>query len=267
VGKCWYACLLPVARRRFLSAASLVATILAASQTTACAQQSAFGDAPEQQHQPSQGKVTNGDVGDLSQRAKAARLQEAYEWLMQGYAYAQAGNLPAAIEAYNHAISLSPSYLHAWLFRGKAHATLGDLDHALADYGHALQLQPGNTEVLKQRAVLYHNAMQYDLAIDDYHDVLAAEPGNTNTLMKRGLAYLMLDSYDLALADFDRILAQDPGNATLAAEATARRGDCFRKMGDNVRATAAYESALALDPGNSVALNGQIIMLGDGIGR
>jgi tetratricopeptide (TPR) repeat protein len=243
-----------VNKRQPFTKICVVVAFLAASLTSACTQRSAFDDPPAQQ--PAQPEKT-----------PAALLQDAYEMLMQGYTQAQAGNMQAAIKAYNQAITLSPTYLHAWLFRGKAFATLGDHDSALADYARALQLQPGHADVLMQRAVLYHNAMQYDLAIVDYDDALVADPGNIGTLMKRGLAHLMLDSFGPALADFDRILSQEPGNATIAANATARRGDCFRKMGDSTRAATAYEAALALDPHNGVALNGQLILLGDDIGR
>jgi len=77
--------------------------------------------------------------------------------------------------------------------------------------------------------------------------------------MKQGLSQLYADQPRQALRSFDRVLADNPRHA----DATARRGDAFRKMGRFEEAGQAYEAAKAIDPNNAVALNGILIMLGD----
>jgi tetratricopeptide (TPR) repeat protein len=195
----------------------------------------------------------------LAEQARAVGITHPYMGTIAGFGALELGDAPLAIRLLNVVIRDNPAAVDALIFRGAAYRQLGELDGALEDLSTAIRIDPDNINARRQRAVLHHNSMNYDAAVEDYTAILQQEPGDTDIWMKQGLSQLNADQPRQALRSFDRVLADNPRHA----DATARRGDTFRKMGRFEEAGQAYEAAKAIDPNNAVALNGILIMLGD----
>ncbi|MFQ3612425.1 MAG: tetratricopeptide repeat protein, partial [Cyanobacteriota bacterium] len=64
-------------------------------------------------------------------------------WVLnnRGYAYAQAGNLPAAIRDYTQVIERDPHHVQAYFNRALARSASGDWEGACQDFQMGLKLQ------------------------------------------------------------------------------------------------------------------------------
>ena len=64
----------------------------------------------------------------------------------RGIAYVDQGEYQRAIQDYDEAVRLNPSYAHAYYNRGLAHLKRGNQDLAVRDYNQAVRLDPGYTD-------------------------------------------------------------------------------------------------------------------------
>jgi tetratricopeptide (TPR) repeat protein len=62
-----------------------------------------------------------------------------------GEAYENKGQLDRALEFYNKAVALNPSYVRAHINRGDIYGKKGDRDRAIAAYRKALEIDPTST--------------------------------------------------------------------------------------------------------------------------
>ncbi len=101
----------------------------------------------------------------------------------RGLAWAERGDLPAALADLDRALQLDPSYADALSNRGVVKGQQGDDDGAIADYDAALRLSPA---------------------------FAAARTGRAGALFRRGVARFQAAEYAGAVADFERLAAVDP---------------------------------------------------------
>ena len=125
-----------------------------------------------------------------------------------------------AIQDYDHAIEIAPSYAAAFFARGRAYQ-----DKARWDFE------------------AYLNEGQYEaLAIRDYDDAIRLNPKNAAAFNNRGNVYVSKRMYDRAMQEFDEAIRIDPNDALYYKN----RGDVFRIIGQYQRAIADYRKALSL---------------------
>jgi len=129
----------------------------------------------------------------------------------------------AAIAAFDRAIRLDPGNGRAYSVRGVCHRRLGDARQAIADQSQALELEPPYVYAYVRRAYVY----------------------SQEGLLGR------------ARLDLDRAIERRQElNRSQRAMAYADRGALHETMGRPVSAAADYRKALALDPENTVAVEG-----------
>jgi tetratricopeptide (TPR) repeat protein len=194
----------------------------------------------------------------------------------RGNAYVARGDYDRAIEDYNQAIKISPSYARAFNNRAVAFGKKGQHERAVEDLDAALKLEPGYAGAFTNRAETHAKTSRYDLAIQDYeaairiHPTMAAWTGrcrtrailgdlrpaladcaeslrlgpNAGAFEARGLAYLKLGEWKSAISDFDAALRLDARHAA----ALYGRSIAYAKDGMADRADIDGAAAKAIDP-------------------
>jgi tetratricopeptide (TPR) repeat protein len=132
------------------------------------------------------------------------------------------------------------------------HREAGRLGEAIAAYGAALALRPGLPNSWYNLARLQREAGDYEAALASYAQALAhgvSEPEEVH--LNRGVIYADdLARSDAAEAEVAKALALNPSYVP----ALLNLGNLHDDRGDRPNARAAYERALAVEPGQAMAL-------------
>jgi predicted TPR repeat methyltransferase len=232
-----------------------------------------------------QGKRT--DAGGFAAKAVAADPRNVAALLVLADSHTHAGDLSAALDAYDriialepriaevhnnrglvlhrlarpaealascdHAIALSPSLSDAHVNRGNALHALGRHDEALAAYDHALVLSPYRVEALLGRGNVLCEESRHEEALMAYDLALALKPSNAEAWLGRGNLLSKTKRHGEALAAYDEALALDPH----LAEAELGRGNALRERKQHDEALRAYDAALKLKPDLAEAFLGR----------
>jgi tetratricopeptide (TPR) repeat protein len=83
--------------------------------------------------------------------ASAQCQQSAEDWFNKGTILGFQGKYDEAIEAYDEAIRLDPSYAEIWVNKGLAFRNQGKYDEAIKAYDEAIKLDPKPCRSLEQQ--------------------------------------------------------------------------------------------------------------------
>ncbi len=136
-----------------------------------------------------------------------------------------------AIDHYNKAISIKPSYPESYINRGNAYYKLGQYQHAITDYNEAIRLQPDDTFTYNNRGSAYSGLVRYQHAIKDYDEAIRLKPDNVLAYNNRADAYYGLGQYQRAIEDFNKAIRLKPDNAF----AYSSLGNIYFSKGNNAR--------------------------------
>ena len=160
----------------------------------------------------------------------------------RGEAYAEAGDLDAALADYDWAIRLLPGYAEAYRNRGLVLGRKGDYQGAIADYRRALDLRPDDAPVVMAQAVAYDRLGRFVEALAGYDRALALAPKLYQAYNNRALLYVRQGRLELALSDFSRAIALRPEDGHYRAN----RGRCYLSLGKPASAAADFRAACDL---------------------
>ncbi len=161
-----------------------------------------------------------------------------------GVAYAQAGDLDAAIEQYRDAIRHCPTWAEGHSRLGDALFDKGDVEEALAECREAVRLEPDSAHARHNLAYVLKGTGQSEAAIAEYREALRLDPGQTKSHGNLGHALQAQGELDAAVAEYREVIRLDPKGALghhLLATA-------FKAKGDVEGAKAEWREALRLDP-------------------
>ena len=127
--------------------------------------------------------------------------------------------------------------------RGVAHKFKGDFDRALEDYDQAILLNPSFANAYNNRGVIYRLKGEYDRATRDYDQAIWLDSNVPASFYNRGIAYSEKQDYDHALGDFDVVLRFNAKNAL----ALYGRGVARLKKGDAQSGSADIAAAKAIN--------------------
>jgi tetratricopeptide (TPR) repeat protein len=149
-----------------------------------------------------------------------------------------------AIEDYDQAIRLNPSFMQAVFNRGNAYDAKGQYDHAIEDYDRAISLDPSYSKAFNNRGYVWDEKRDFDRAIEDYGRAIDLNPQYAQAFNNRGIAYANKGDYDRAVRDYDRAIELDPGYAA----AFYNRGIVKLKHGKIRGGNADIAAAKAVNP-------------------
>jgi tetratricopeptide (TPR) repeat protein len=127
--------------------------------------------------------------------------------------------------------------------RGVAHKFKGEYDRALEDYDQAILLNPSFASAYNNRGVIYRLKGEYDRAIRDYDQAIWLDNNIPATFYNRAIAHSEKEDYDRAVGDFDVVLRFNPKNAL----ALYGRGVARLKKGDAQSGSADIAAAKAIN--------------------
>ncbi|HQZ70717.1 MAG: tetratricopeptide repeat protein [Anaerolineae bacterium] len=167
----------------------------------------------------------------------------------RGNSALQAGDYPAAIEAFSEAIEAGDAVLIAHINRGIAYEASGQSQKAVTDYDAALAMTdpaPTDTqraEILNNRGVAYMGMDKHqDDALEDLSEAIELRPDYAEAYANRGRIYVDRESYQEAIADFDKAIELSPE----LTQAYGNRGLAYQNLGDDENATRDYSKAIDL---------------------
>jgi tetratricopeptide (TPR) repeat protein len=169
----------------------------------------------------------------------------------RGLTYVNLGALDLALEDFNQVLALDPDYVPAYRQRAQIHARRGHLERALADYDAALGRSPDDAVLYNDRANIYYRLNLYDRAIENYDEALRLDPDYIEAYLNRGLARVAQDDAVGALEDYNRALRRDAQRAV----AYHYRGQAYAALERYSEALADYERAVNLNPRYAAANN------------
>lgn len=148
-----------------------------------------------------------------------------------GLCYRLLGNMPAALEAYEAALAISPDDVTILQNTIIAFQTAGDLDGALRHLRHLSNIERNDVKI---RSALGETLLElglYDEAAEAYRGVLELDPGYAGDYYNLGLCYFYLENWDSALTAWLTALAYDREHPSLLkglAVVYWRKGDYER---------------------------------------
>ena len=222
--------------------------------------------------------------------ARGDPREQAIAFYERGNVHLDSGDYKAAIDDYDHAVTLNVQNARAFNNRGLAHEALGQRNEALSDYSSAITLDSQYTHAYQNRLHLeekvgdlrnvaadYAQLAQIDpanradhlygqgsalLELRDnagahraFDAAIAANPQQVDVLYERALLNYADDNLTAAIADLNAALQLSPK----ATNAHYARGLAFSASGDNQRALADFDATLSAQPDNADALLGRAV--------
>ena len=183
--------------------------------------------------------------------AEAARIKPdwPYPHYDMGNTLAAAGRLEEAARAYRAAVRLRPDFQQAATNLANVLKDMGKLDQAIAVYRRLLRANPDLADV--------HNNL--GVALQAANDVAGAEAAIREAIRLRPDFANALGNLTALLGRAERFAEAAPAAAAARAARpdhapyAEMHGDALRQLGQYQAAQAAYEAALALEPGRNTA--------------
>jgi tetratricopeptide (TPR) repeat protein len=203
------------------------------------------------------------EAGGQSSQARVAAFNS------RGNAHLSQRNYDRAIDDYNEAIRLDPTYAIGFNNRGLAYQRKGQSDRAIEDYDEAIRLNPGYALAFANRATARQAKGRVDLAIEDCDKAIGLNHRLATAFFARADAYRYkalwdFEAYladgvyeDRAIADYDEGLRLDPNNAA----AFRNRGFLNTRRQRYDRAIQDFDEAIRLDPNVAASFLGRAYAL------
>jgi tetratricopeptide (TPR) repeat protein len=186
---------------------------------------------------------------------EAIRLYPTYPALYNGRGNALTGKaeFDRAMKDFDEAIRQNPNYFNAYEGRAKVWFEKGDLDRAIADSDEAIRLNPTAAVTFNNRGNFWRKKGDLDKSLADLDEAIRLAPKYANAYSNRGETWRQKGDLEHAIEDQNRAIEINPGIAV----SFVLRGDTLRYKGDYPRALADYDQALVVLPDYIAAFTGR----------
>jgi len=135
-----------------------------------------------------------------------------------GNILARRGQIDAAIEQYQAALTANPNYDEAHSNLGLAFFEKGLIDKAIEQYQIALKLNPAYSNAYNNLGTAYGASGSIDGAIEQLQIAIKLNPANADAYSNLGRAYREKGLLDKSIEYFDTAVKLDPANSTFKKE-------------------------------------------------
>ncbi len=161
-----------------------------------------------------------------------------------------AGNLNAAVEAFNAVIDFGTNDYRDYARRAAVLGALEKYDLALQDTERALELSPRKWRTHLQRAVIHQRTRKFDDAIADLDNAIEINANDTGLLRRRAYLKMLAGQYGAAIDDYDELQRIRPESDT----GTLGRGVALYLSGEWNDAARAFADVLEESPYDGLAV-------------
>jgi tetratricopeptide (TPR) repeat protein len=130
-----------------------------------------------------------------------------------GVLYDGRGLHDKALEEYEKAVAINPTFADAHSNLGVAYKRKGAYDKAIKEYEKALAGNPNLTEARNNLGLAYYEQGMYDKAVEEYEKALAINPALAETRYNLGLVYYFQGMVDKAVEEYEKAIAINPAFA------------------------------------------------------
>ena len=143
---------------------------------------------------------------------KALSLDPTYAPALYGLGnvYVKQGKLLQAVSAYQKALKADPEFLMSWNNLGKTYVRLGMFDAALESFNEALRLRPSFAEAAAGKGLVFHSLGKYDKAIHAFQKAITANPQYAPGYYNLACAYARQGHREKARAALDKAISLNP---------------------------------------------------------
>ncbi len=181
--------------------------------------------------------------------------EDSYSWVGKGKDLEKLGQYNEAIKVYDKALELNPDNLAAETDKGDALAHLGKYDEAIAVYNKVIKINPINAESLYGRGVALDKLNKPDEAMKSFDEITKSQPLNSLGWLGKGHLLCISGKYDEAVEAYGKAIMFKADISTQQySDAFSGTGVALDKLNKHEAATKAFDSALQMDPHNSIAL-------------
>ena len=121
-------------------------------------------------------------------------------WSAEAMKLEEAGELSAALEAWNQAIALDAGIAGAYVRRGQVHFKMAHIDESVVDFDRAVELDPSSEPYLWQRGIAQFYAGQYDACRRQFEDHRSVNPNDVENAVWHFLCLARGDGVEVAQA-------------------------------------------------------------------
>ena len=166
-----------------------------------------------------------------------------------GIAFNDRGKTDKAIDHYQQAIALRPSYAEAHYNLGRLLAQKGRLNDAITHYEKALEINPADAESRNNLGVTLFGSGRVDEAVAHYREALKIRPDYAEASCNLANALLSKGDLDGAIAGYSACLALSPNQV----EAQYDLASALLRRGRTDQAITQYKKVLELRPDSADA--------------
>ncbi len=178
-------------------------------------------------------------------------MATADEYFAQALEQHRSGHIIQAVENYDRALNLDPTWADVYYNRGNARRALGDLEGALADYSEAISRDPDNLDAAINRGGVCAEMGDFEAAIADFDYAISRDTSLVEAYFNRGTAYADRGDFEAAATDYGSVLGLDPTRIA----AYLNRANAYRELGYYEAAIADLTEAIRLSPQNAATYN------------
>lgn len=163
-----------------------------------------------------------------------------------GIAYKELDNPELALEQFNTALELDPSYYECLESIGRIHFDAGRMDKAKVALSELIEVDPAHINAHHMLGIICSRDKRWNDAIAEFETVLMLAPDKDDALRELGLALNMNGEYEKAVTALKKALDLNPDNL----QARLDLGSVFIGREKFEEALKELEQAGRLDPGN-----------------
>lgn len=131
-------------------------------------------------------------------------IREAESYNLQGIEQFKAGKHEAAIELFNRAIALQPTFAKAFYNLGTVYYALKEFEKAAPAFQRAIEILPSYTGAYNQLGMTYVKTSQYEKALVVLKEAIRQNPNNAIFYYNLGYLYMQWGKFKAAAAELEK---------------------------------------------------------------